>query len=47
MSLLEITEEIDRIERVTPHLRDLGDVVIQNRRLAALRAELAAVEVAA
>jgi hypothetical protein len=36
MRLGEICEEITRIERVRPHLRDLGDVAIQDRRLAAL-----------
>jgi hypothetical protein len=36
--LSEIYEEITRIERVRPHLRDLGDVAVQDRRLAALRA---------
>ncbi|WP_378194366.1 DUF5999 family protein [Actinoallomurus acaciae] len=31
-----ICEEIERIERVRPHLRDLGDLADQDRRLAAL-----------
>jgi hypothetical protein len=33
-----IGEEIDRIERVRPHLRDLGDLADQDRRLAVLYA---------
>ncbi len=33
----EICDEIGQIERVRPHLRDLGDVVAQDRRLAVLR----------
>ena len=32
----EICEEIARIERAKPHLRDLGDVADQDRRLAVL-----------
>lgn len=37
MHLVEICEEIGRIERVRPHLRDLGDLAAQDHRLAVLR----------
>lgn len=42
MSLLELDEEIARIERAMRRLRDLGDVAACERRLAGLRARRAA-----
>lgn len=43
MSIAEIDEEIDRILRVKPHLRDLGDVANADRKIARLTAERNAV----
>ena len=40
----QIDEEIDRLERVRPRLRDLGDVAACDRRLAALKQYRAAGE---
>lgn len=36
LRLAEIYEEIARIQRVRPHLRDLGDVAAQDCRLVVL-----------
>ena len=44
MTRAQIDEEIDRLERVRPLLRDLGDVVAWDRRLAALAQRRAALE---
>lgn len=35
-TLAELTEEIERIERAIPHLRDLGDVDTQTAELVRL-----------
>jgi hypothetical protein len=42
MSPLQLNEEIETAERVIPRLTNLGDVAIQQRRLAALMASRAA-----
>jgi hypothetical protein len=38
-TVAELTEEIERIERALPHLRDLGDVANQTAELARLRVQ--------